>query len=284
MTRPLRIEYPGALYHITSRGNQGKEIYLDDEDRVLFLETLAKTIRKNHWRCLAYCLMTNHYHILIETIHGNLSDGMRDLNGIYSQLYNVRHGVTGHILQGRFAAFLIERETYLFEVARYIVLNPVRAGMAKFPQEYEWSSYRATIGSAMKPIFLDVHNLLKNFGKDYANAHRTYQEFVFDGIGGKSPLKEAGRGRVLGSPQFISETWNRVPDFFEEKPENAKEEKLLGRPTLEDIFCDCTKLEERNRAIDLAVNGCRYSNAEVARYLELSQTSISLIARNKKKK
>jgi len=281
MTRPLRIEYPGAVYHITSRGNKKMSIYESDEDRVVFLKVLARIARKHHWKCYAYCLMSNHYHLLIETTHGNLSVGMRDLNGIYTQKYNTRHDTVGHIFQGRFKAFLIEKEAYLFEVARYIVLNPVRAGIVKAPQKYRWSSYLATAGLDFAPSFLDVDDLLKNFGNKRATSQKQYTEFVLDGIGRESPLKNAHRGIVLGSPQFIDVTFGKCddPDLATEV---TKDEKLIGRLTLVELFEDYNGRAERNEIIRAAVNGFGYSNAAIARYLCLSNTTISLIARGKK--
>ena len=124
MARPLRIEYPGALYHVTSRGNAREDIFFDEKDRQRFLATLAHVIRDYHWICYAYCQMTNHYHLLIETPEANLSRGMRQLNGVYTQALNRRHGRVGHIFQGRFKALLVEKDGYLLELCRYIVLNP----------------------------------------------------------------------------------------------------------------------------------------------------------------
>ena len=129
MARPLRIEFAGAVYHVTSRGNHRAMIYEDDGDRVLFLEVLESVVERFNWLCHAYCLMGNHYHLLIETPEGNLSAGMRHLNQVYTQRYNRAHGVVGHLFQGRFKSVLIEKEAHLLEVCRYVVLNPVRAGM-----------------------------------------------------------------------------------------------------------------------------------------------------------
>ena len=146
MTRPLRIEYPGAVYHITSRGNEKKAISKDEQDHENFLNTLQRVNKRYNWLCHAYCLMTNHYHLLIETPDGNLSLGMRQLNGVYTQLYNKRHQRNGHLFQGRFKGILIQKDSHLLEVCRYVVLNPVRAKMAESPEQWRWSSYRATAG------------------------------------------------------------------------------------------------------------------------------------------
>src|SRR6266508_2494227 len=142
MARPLRIEYDGALYHATSRGNEGKRIFQDDTDRELFLHTLSRVNERFHWMCHAYCLMGNHYHLVIETPDGNLSKGMRQLNGVYTQAYNRRHHRVGHLFQGRFKGILVQKESHYLEVCRYVVLNPVRAKAVKQPREWPWN--RAT--------------------------------------------------------------------------------------------------------------------------------------------
>ena len=154
MARPLRIEYPGALYHVTSRGNARKRIFKDDGDRELFLRVLAFVVERCHWICHAYCLMDNHYHFLIETPEANLSQGMRQVNGVYTQAYNRGHGKVGHLFQGRFKAILVDKESYLLELCRYVVLNPVRAKLVDRSEDWPWSSYRATAGIEKAPAFL----------------------------------------------------------------------------------------------------------------------------------
>ena len=148
MSRPLRIEYAGALYHVTARGDNKADIYLDDGDREQFLVTLEEVCRRFNWVLHTYCLMDNHYHLLIETPESNLSLGMRQLNGVYTQRFNRKHGRVGHVFQGRFKSILVQKESYLLELARYIVLNPVRARMVRSAKNWPWSSYQATIGEA----------------------------------------------------------------------------------------------------------------------------------------
>ena len=140
MARPLRIEFPGAVYHVTSRGNERKAIFRDDQDRKTFLDTLKDVTRRYNWLCHAYCLMDNHYHLLIDTPNGNLSIGMRQLNGVYTQGFNKRHGRVGHLFQGRFKAVLVQKDNHLLEACRYVVLNPVRAERVQRPEEWIWSS------------------------------------------------------------------------------------------------------------------------------------------------
>jgi REP element-mobilizing transposase RayT len=156
MARPLRLEYEGAVYHVTSRGNAREAIFRVDPDRELFLEVLGATVERFGWVCYAYCLMTNHYHLLLETPEPNLSRGMRHLNGVYTQGFNRRHMRVGHVLQGRFKSIVVEKESHLLELARYVVLNPVRAKMVRSARDWPWSSYRATAGLGVAPPFLDV--------------------------------------------------------------------------------------------------------------------------------
>jgi putative transposase len=136
VARPLRIEFPGALYHVTSRGNAREAIVRDDADRQMWLAVLGEVLSRGHWLCHAYCLMDNHYHLLVETPEADLSYGMRQLNGVYTQRFNRQHGRVGHVFQGRFKAILVERDSYLLELSRYIVLNPVRARMVTHPKRY----------------------------------------------------------------------------------------------------------------------------------------------------
>jgi len=154
MARPLRIEYPGGVYHITNRGNDKKTVFKDDRDRETFLKILTFVNKRYHWICHAYCLMDNHYHLMIETPDANLSLGMRQLNGVYAQARNKRCNKTGHLFQGRYKAIVIQKDMHLLEVCRYIVLNPARAKMVEKPEGWKWSSYRATEGSeAPHPCF-----------------------------------------------------------------------------------------------------------------------------------
>jgi putative transposase len=129
MARPLRLEWPGMLYHVTSRGDRREPIVEDDEDRAAWVAVLGQACGRFGWRVHAWCLMTNHYHLLLETPSGQLAAGMRHLNGVESQRFNRRHGRVGRVFRGRYKAIIVERESYLLELARYVVLNPVRAGM-----------------------------------------------------------------------------------------------------------------------------------------------------------
>jgi REP element-mobilizing transposase RayT len=201
MARPLRIEFAGALYHLTARGNARADIFSDDADRQLFLELLGKEIAQQGWQCYAYCLMGNHYHLLIETPAGNLITGMRRFNGVYTQAFNRRHGRVGHVFQGRYKSILVDKDSYGLELCRYIVLNPVRARMVKRPENWAWSSYRATVGAITAPAWLNADWVLEQFGRRGAKA--AYQRFVAEGIGRTSPWDKL-KGQIwLGGAAFL---------------------------------------------------------------------------------
>ena len=151
MARPLRIEFAGALYHLTSRGNERRNIFRSDRDRKAFLVFLGLTARRFGWSVTAWVLMSNHFHLVVQTLEPNLSRGMHWLNGAYAGWFNRTYGRSGHLFQGRFKAFLIDKEAYFAEVLRYVVLNPVRATMVERPEAYKWSSYRATAGLEKGP-------------------------------------------------------------------------------------------------------------------------------------
>jgi REP element-mobilizing transposase RayT/DNA-directed RNA polymerase specialized sigma24 family protein len=159
MARPLRIEFPGAVYHVTSRGDRGEPIFVDDEDRHALLGVVAQALSRFDAEALSYCLMSNHYHFVLHTRQANLSLLMRHINGVYTQTFNRRHDKVGHLFQGRFKAILVDRDAYLLEVCRYVDLNPVRARLVKKPEAWAWSSYRSHVGQTAAPTWLDTEGL-----------------------------------------------------------------------------------------------------------------------------
>jgi putative transposase len=177
-------------------------VFFSDADRELFLGTLAGVVSRYGWICHAYCLMANHYHLLIETPKANLSIGMRQLNGIYTQSFNRRHNRVGHLFQGRFKAILVERESHLLELCRYIVLNPLRVKGRASAQSWKWSSYAATAGLARVPEFLSIDWILAQFGKRRAQAQKQYREFVRDAVESR-PWEKLKKQIYLGSEAFI---------------------------------------------------------------------------------
>jgi REP-associated tyrosine transposase len=192
MSRGPRFQASGAIYHLTSRGTEGRDVYLDDLDRRLFLRGLSQVVEECSWRCGAYCLMTNHFHLLVQTLEPNLAVGMHRLNSDYANYFNRRHDHVGHLFQSRYASELIERESHLLETCRYIVLNPVRAGLCRRPGNWPWSSYRATAGYESASAFLDVDWVLGQFGTTPRQAALRYVEFVAEG------LRDAAESAVSG--------------------------------------------------------------------------------------
>src|SRR5678810_1257204 len=178
MARPLRLELSGAIYHLTARGNARQKIFFSDADRQLFMDTLTGVVSRYGWICHAYCLMANHYHLLVETPKPNLSLGMRQLNGIYTQAFNRRHRRVGHLFQGRFKGILVQKDSHFLEVCRYVVLNPVRAKLVKHPGQWVWSSYRATAGQSSISLCLTVDEILGHFGQRQGASQKKYRNYV----------------------------------------------------------------------------------------------------------
>ena len=206
MVRPLRIEYPGAVYHLTSRGDRREPIAKDDIDRVAFLSIAGHALERFDAHAWAYCLMGNHYHLVIRTREANLSRLMRHINGVYTQTFNSRHQLTGHLFQGRFKAILVDSDSYLLEVCRYVDLNPVRAQMVDRPDAYRWSSYRALAGLADQPDWLDVHSVHEQLapGKSAAYAAAKYAQFVSEGKGIQLWDDHLRQQIYLGDDEFIA--------------------------------------------------------------------------------
>ncbi len=272
MARLHRIEIPCGLYHIMSRGNAKAPIFLDDGDRLKFIDILAKTIRDYGWFCHAYCLMGNHYHLMVETPDTNLSSGMHLLNGMYTQAFNFRHQRTGHVFEGRFRSSLVEKESYLLELTRYIVLNPVRAGLSARPGDYRWSSYNATCGASPPPGFLHISWLLARFGDSTA----AYMDFVSDTAG--SMAKEIDFGRqIIGSEEFVEKNSALLP-CPESVMKHPDAKAAIERPSLRELFADMPlDKKERNERIVRAFKEFRYSKTEIAAALGLHLSSIGRI-------
>ncbi|MSP38279.1 MAG: addiction module toxin RelE [Deltaproteobacteria bacterium] len=277
MARPLRIEFDGALYHVTSRGNDRKAIYKDDADRELFLNTLAQVNERFHWICHAYCLMNNHYHLVIETPDGNLSKGMRQLNGVYTQAFNKRHRRAGHIFQGRFKGILVQKDSHFLEVCRYVVLNPVRAKMVGQPRQWKWTSYRATAGNSQPDGCLTIDEILSHFGQRKAAAQNKFGEFVQAGIGSPSIWDDLEAQSLLGVEGFAEGLRHHVTGKRKIR-EIPKGQRFAGRPALAKIFSQSARQKKsRNQLIAKAVTEHGYSQAELASHLDLHYSTISRI-------
>ena len=178
MGRGPRIQPAGSFFHVATRGNRHQPIYLYEHDAVEFEALVGRVAKAVDWRIHAHCLMPNHYHLVIELSDENLSEGMQRLNGVYAKSFNVAHGFEGHLFERRFRSVPVETDVHMLELARYLALNPVRAGLCGRPSEWQWSSYRAMVGLAPPPPFLTCDWLLSQFGRDPAEARLRFAEFV----------------------------------------------------------------------------------------------------------
>lgn len=276
MARPLRLEFPGALYHVTARGNGRQPIFVDDADRERFLAVLGSTAARYHVLCHAYCLMGNHYHALLETPEGNLSRAMRQLNGVYGQGFSRRHRRPGHVLQGRFHAQVVDRDAYLREVCRYIVLNPVRAGFVAHPELWPWSSYRATAGEAPVPPWLTVDWLL-SLGDSPARAiaERRYRQFVDAGLTEPvNPLKPFSSRLLISDGVFLADLRKLAPNAAT-LAEVPRAQRYALRPGLSTLFNGVASKDDRAARCVLAVRDHGYTMKEVAAFLGVHYVTVS---------
>lgn len=179
MSRPPRIEIANGVYHVVARGNERRPVFRDDVDRSRFLEVLGNVMARFRWRVLCFCLMSNHYHLLVLTVEPNLARGMRQLNGVYAQWFNRRHERVGHLFSGRYKAVLVQRERHLPAAVRYIVRNPVRAQLVRRVDEWRWSSHGATVGNGVASV-VSVGELLALLGADESSSRARYLELVSD--------------------------------------------------------------------------------------------------------
>jgi len=276
MARPLRIEYPEAVYHITSRGNGRNKIFKGDEDREVFLSNLGAVVTRYNWLCHAYCLMDNHYHLMVETPDANLSMGMRQLNGLYTQKYNRRHHKTGHLFEGRFKAILVEKDNYLLELCRYVVLNPVRAGMAERPEAWRWSSYQATAGLGKEADYLTTDWILGLFSSKRTLAQRQYRKFVREGIHEGASWGKVQGQVLLGGEGFV-EKFKDLLEGKREIKEIPRPQRYVSRPSLDKIFSG----QEANGQRDIRINAAHlsygYTLKEIADYLGIHYTTVSKV-------
>jgi putative transposase len=273
MARPLRICFPGAIYHITSRGNARETCFRDDIDKLIFLRILGHAIDRYGWLCVAYCLMDNHYHLVIETPQPNLSTGMRHLNGNYARVFNNRHDRCGHVFQARFRSILIDEGTYFLAACRYVVRNPVRAGICAQPGEYRWSSYRGTAGIADADLPLALDRLLGSFAPTIRAAQAAYRRLADPGSGDDFDV----RGERLGSREFLRNTFGHDLPI----PEIPRRQIEPFPPSLEELFAsDGTPIATAYRRHGYTLNeiasylGCHY--ATVSRRLRHEEARVSL--------
>ena len=275
MARYTRIQFPGAIYHITARGSRRHPIFLDDRDRRRWLDILDRACTRCEFKVYAYCQMTNHFHLLLETPLGNLDRGMQQLNGGYAQSYNWRHALVGHLLQGRFHAILVQKESYLLEVMRYVVLNPVRAGIVPAPEMWNWSSYPTMLGARACPRWLDAAWVLRQFDACEETARTAYRQFVHAGIGGKDPLEHRTSRLVLGDQDFV--------DSLAEKAERESIRLSLARRSMHNAQFRLSDWQAlgltRGEAMARAFLSGAYKMVEIAAFFGVSTKTVSRAVR-----
>lgn len=271
MARPLRIEFAGALYHVTARGNARGAIYSDATDRQQFLMVLQNTIHRYDWYCHAYCLMDNHYHLLIETSKPTLSKGMKYLNGTYTQYFNRQHQRVGHVLQGRFKAILVQKDTYLLELARYIALNPVRAQMVRNAGEWRWSSYRATAGYEKRDACLTTEWILAGFANTKSVAQQRYRDFVQDGQEQPSPWQQLKNQIYLGNDDFVHDMQRKL------NPEQSLKDipKKQKQPPVKPLSHFVGRDKTRDESMAQAYWSGHYTLTQVGEHFGVSYATVS---------
>ena len=286
MARPLRLEFAGAVYHVTSRGNERQQVFRSDDDRRLFLEVLDRAVARWRWIVHAYCLMGNHYHLVVETPEPNLSRGMRQLNGEYTQAFNRRHRRSGHLFQGRFKGLVVEKESHLLELCRYVVLNPVRArGMSvRRPEDWPWSSYCATAGRGETPGWLTVTWILSRFAAERTRAREGYRRFVAAGLREKARLEERS-GLWIGSERY----GERIGELLGAKAEVQEHARRQRRPVRRGLaeYLPSEALASksaRDEAIYRAYSEGGFSQREIGARAGLHYVTVSCIVRAEERK
>jgi len=286
MGRPLRIEYPGAFYHVTSRGNEKKDVFKSQRDRERFLEYLESATERYGAAVHCYCLMSNHYHLLLETPWGNLSQIMRHINGAYTNYFNVKRKRSGHLFQGRYKAILVEADAYATELSRYIHLNPVRVGIVAKPEDYRWSSFRSYIGQSRPPEWLKTKFILGYFGENVKEAGEKYNRFVHELLDREyeSPLEQSVAAAILGSTEFIAEIEGRY--LQEREPDRNLPElrKLSRRLSLDQIIQEGrSHIGEERTAYKAIIYLChKYSGArlkEIGERFGVGESAVSQISK-----
>lgn len=274
MTRPLRIEFPNALYYVASYGHRCQAVYEDEADREIFLDILAAAVQRFHWRCYAYCQATSKYELLVATPQPNLSAGMRYINGVYTQTTNRRHRRDGHVFKGRYKAILVQPDRYLLDMAVQIVLTPVRDAMVGFPGAWRWCSYRATCGDEFSPEWLAVDRLLGHLSNDAAEARKQYYLCVLNGIREKKPPCKVRQQLYIGEDDFIRRVQGYVKNPAD--PNVSHTQKRPPVPSLDEF----AKLAlTRNDAIAKAYRTGAYSYAAIARYFAMHPSTVCRVLR-----
>ena len=274
MARPLRLELSGGVYHVTSRGDGCEDIYLFDADREAWLDVFAAVCKRFNWVCHAWCQMTNHYHILVETPEANLAQGMRQLNGVYTQRFNRAHARVGHVFQGRYKAILVERDSYLLELARYVVLNPLRAKMVRRLEAWPWSSYPATCGQAASPPWLQTDWILGQFGRRRSSAIAKYVTFVHEGARLPSVWTQLQGQIYLGSEAFVKKMQSLI-----ESQAPLDEIPRAQRRALTQPLSQFEESYPRKEAMARAYLSGQHSMLSIAQHFDVHYSTVSRAVR-----
>jgi len=253
-----------------------RPFFEDDQDRRSFLLTLELVVNRFNWVCHAWCLMDNHYHLLVQTPDGNLSKGMRQLNGVYTQASNRRHGRVGHLFQGRFKAILVDSDAYLLELTRYVVLNPVRAGMVNNPADWPWSSYRASAGLEPAAPWLAVAGLWAQFSGQRSRAQARYAWFVAEGIKAVSPWLGLKGQVFLGDEQFVQRMQACMRAEVRDDVQIPVVQRRPPPASMQEIERGA---ENRNAAIMAAYATGAYSYQQIADYFGIHFTTVGNVVR-----
>lgn len=290
MARPLRIQFAGAVYHVTSRGDRREPIYRNDDDRGLHLGLIGQAMERFDARMLAYCLMGNHYHLVLQTLQPNLSRLMRHINGVYTQAYNHRHGLVGHLFQGRYKAILVDSDAYLLAVCRYVEGNPVAAGLVAQPAQWRWSSHRAHALLAPAPAWLDSGSLYAQLLGRAATTKRDRQRAAAlytaapggDGDGGAAAglcWKDSLRQQVfLGDDAFIARMQQQhLAPAHRSEPEIPRAQRDAPPPAAEPVSLQALMDQgvARNEAVFIAYRHHGMTMPAIARELGLSVARVS---------
>ncbi len=292
MARQLRIEYPGAFYHVTSRGNERKPVFKSKRDREKFLVYLESASERYEAVIHVYCLMDNHYHLLIETPAGNLSQIMQHINGAYTTYFNVKRQRSGHLFQGRYKSILVQADEYAKELSRYIHLNPVRAGLSETPEEYEWSSYSYYAVRKEKPAWLSTDFILGYFGEKHSVAQRNYKDYASSLLEQeyKNPLSDISYSAILGISDFVNEIKDK---FFSNKKHDRNLpvlKELTNRLSMDAISKGVDSIVEKNDKLarQMKLYLChRYSGiklSEIGACFDIGESGVSQTSRRFSKK
>jgi REP element-mobilizing transposase RayT len=287
MSRPLRIQFPGGVHHVTSRGDRRETIFVDDRDRALMLDVLAQGLARFDATVLAYCLMGNHYHLVVQTRQGNLSRLMRHVNGVYAQAFNRRHDQVGHVFQGRFNAIHVDRDAYLLEVCRYTELNPVRAQFVDNPQDWRWSSYNAHCCLAQAPPWLDTAGLHGHLlGRDVSSiadrriAASRYAQFVAAGRDVRLWDRALRQDIYLGDDAFVSNVLQRAGVVARSSTDIPAAQRRVPKSALKPARGSA----DRDDAINIAYRQDGMTMTAIAAAVGLSVSRISRIVRKRERR